>query len=257
MNDQDFIASTADRLAGLGGVEAVALGGSRATGLAGPDSDWDVSVYYRGGFDPNELRGIGWTGTVSDVGEWGGGVFNGGAWLTIDGRRVDVHYRDLESVEHELGEARAGRVRIEPLLFHLTGIPTYLIVAELAINITLLGHLPKPSYPDALREAATRVWRDRGDCEFSYARDNHARRAEATACVGLTAVAATSYAHAIHAARGEWVTNDKGLLRRAGLSDLDVALVSLNSDRDSLASFVESAQALCRTRLQAALESAK
>lgn len=46
-------------------------------------------------------------------------MFNGGAWLQIEGRWVDVHYRDLDTVEHELAEAQAGRFRIEPLLFHL------------------------------------------------------------------------------------------------------------------------------------------
>jgi hypothetical protein len=57
-------------------------------------------------------------------------VFNGGAWLHIEDRRVDVHYRDLDTVEHELGEAAAGRFRIEPLLFYLAGIPTYLAMAN-------------------------------------------------------------------------------------------------------------------------------
>ena len=36
--DQDFAASVAARLAGLPGVRAVALGGSRVTGGARPDS---------------------------------------------------------------------------------------------------------------------------------------------------------------------------------------------------------------------------
>ena len=63
-----------------------------------PDSDWDFSVYYRGRFEPQSLRDIGWPGEVSEIGGWGGGVFNGGAWLEIDGRRSDVHYRDLDVV---------------------------------------------------------------------------------------------------------------------------------------------------------------
>lgn len=45
-----------------------------------------------GPFDPAALRALGWKGEVSEVGGWGGGVFNGGAWLTVDGRRVDVAY---------------------------------------------------------------------------------------------------------------------------------------------------------------------
>ncbi|MEU0214239.1 nucleotidyltransferase domain-containing protein, partial [Streptomyces sp. NPDC006265] len=129
-----FLDTVADRLALLPAVEAVTLGGSRAQGTERPDSDWDLAVYYRGAFDPADLRAVGWEGEVCEIGAWGGGVFNGGAWLTIEGRSVDVHYRDLDVVEHEVAEAEAGRFRVEPLMFHLAGIPTYLLVAELAIN---------------------------------------------------------------------------------------------------------------------------
>src|SRR4051794_32097328 len=144
MTDDTFLDHAADRLAALPGVHAVTLGGSRAQQTHVPDSDWDLALYYRGGFDPADLRAIGWEGEVSGIGEWGGGVFNGGAWLTIDGRHVDVHYRDLDVVEHELAEAEQGRFRVEPLMFHLAGIPTYLLVAELVINKVLCGEVPRP-----------------------------------------------------------------------------------------------------------------
>ncbi len=119
----------------------MSLGGSRAAGTAGPagpDSDWDFAVYYRGaGFDPAGLRSLGWPGEIFPIGGWGGGVFNGGAWLTAGARRIDVHYRDLDDVEHHLAEAQAGRFGIERLLFHLAGIPTYIVAAELALNQVL------------------------------------------------------------------------------------------------------------------------
>src|SRR3954452_21529740 len=109
LSDAAFLDATADRLAAPPAVRAVALGGSRAEGTARPDSDWDLALYYRGAFDPADLRAVGWEGEVSGIGDWGGGVFNGGAWLTIDGRRVDIHYRDLDVVEPELAETRHGR----------------------------------------------------------------------------------------------------------------------------------------------------
>ena len=34
---------------------------------------------------------------------------NGGASVTIEGRRVDVIYRDLDAVEHWVSEANEGR----------------------------------------------------------------------------------------------------------------------------------------------------
>src|ERR1700722_8688101 len=87
---------------------ADSLGGSRASGTSEPDSDWDFAVYYRGRFDPSDLGELGWPGEVSAIGGWGGGVFNGGAWLRGDNRQVDVHYRDLDDVEHRIAEARDG-----------------------------------------------------------------------------------------------------------------------------------------------------
>lgn len=96
LSDEAFLGHVADRLAALPAVSAVTLGGSRAQGLHTAGSDWDLAVYYRGPFDPARLRALGWEGEVGELGAWGGGVFNGGAWLTIDGRHVDVHYRDLD-----------------------------------------------------------------------------------------------------------------------------------------------------------------
>ena len=122
MGDEEFADYIASRLAGLPGVLAVSLGGSRASGANWPDSDWDFAVYYRGRFDPDDLCALGWPGEVSAIGGWGGGVFNGGAWLRVEGRPVDVHYRDLDDVEHQIAEAREGRFGIERLMFHLAGI---------------------------------------------------------------------------------------------------------------------------------------
>src|SRR5580658_2196218 len=149
VDDEEFADYIASALASLPGVLAVSLGGSRATGTNRPDSDWDFSLYYRAHFDPDDLRALGWPGEIFPVGGWGGGVFNGGAWLTAGQRKVDVHYRDLADVEYRLAEAEAGRFGIERLLFHLAGIPTYVVLAELAINQVLCGDLPRPAYPAA------------------------------------------------------------------------------------------------------------
>ncbi|MBB5118775.1 DNA polymerase subunit beta [Streptomyces eurocidicus] len=227
MTDALFLDRVADRLAALPAVRAVTLGGSRAQGTHSPDSDWDLAVYYRGDFRPADLRAVGWEGEVSGIGDWGGGVFNGGAWLTVDGRRVDVHYRDLDVVDHELAEARRGRFRWEPLMFHLAGIPSYLLVAELTLNQVLRGTLPRPGYPRALREAAPAVWRDRAAMTLGYAGGAYARRGQAAEVAGALACAAMETAHAVLAARGEWITNEKRLLERAGLRAVDAVVAGL------------------------------
>ncbi|MFJ8466914.1 nucleotidyltransferase domain-containing protein [Streptomyces swartbergensis] len=251
--DQTFLGTTADRLAALPAVRAVTLGGSRALGTERPDSDWDLAIYYRGAFDPDDLRAVGWAGEVSELGAWGGGVFNGGAWLAVDGRRVDVHYRDLDVVEHEVAEAEQGRFRIEPLMFHLAGIPTYLLAAELAINKVLRGELPRPAaYPPALRETAPAHWHGRATATLAYAKAAHAPRGAVTQAVGAIALAATQTAHAVLAARGEWVTNEKGLVARAGLRDVDALLGSLTSAPDELTQRITDVETLLNRAVEAA-----
>jgi predicted nucleotidyltransferase len=232
-------------------VRAVALGGSRAQGTQKPDSDWDLAVYYRGPFDPADLRALGWEGEVSEIGGWGGGVFNGGAWLTIDGRRVDVHYRDLDVVEHEWAEAEEGRFRVEPLLFHLAGIPSYLVVAELAINRVLRGELPRPVvYPEKLRRAACARWYGTACATLAYAAAHHAPHGRRTEAAGALAVAAAQTGHAVLAARGEWVTNEKRLLERAGLRGVDELVAEVGGG--GVPEALERARLLFEERVEAA-----
>ncbi|MDC0769442.1 nucleotidyltransferase domain-containing protein [Streptomyces sp. HD] len=253
LDDTAFLDTTADRLAALPTVRAVALGGSRAQGTHRSDSDWDLAVYYRGAFDPADLRALGWEGEVSEVGGWGGGVFNGGAWLTIDGRRVDVHYRDLDVVERESAEAEEGRFRVEPLLFHLAGIPSYLVVAELAINRVLRGSLPRPAtYPEKLRHTAPERWYGAARATLAYAKANHAPAARLTELAGALATAAVQTGHAVLAARGEWVTNEKRLLERAGLRGVDGLIGALGARPEGTGLVVAEAEELFARAVEAA-----
>ncbi|HTV99683.1 MAG TPA: nucleotidyltransferase domain-containing protein [Streptosporangiaceae bacterium] len=250
--DGAFKKYIADRLAGLPAVQAVCLGGSRAAGTNRPDSDWDFAVYYRGGFTPDSLRALGWPGTVFEIGGWGGGIFNGGAWLQVDGRKVDVHYRDLGDVEREVARAREGLFGIERLLFHLAGIPTYIVVAELATNQVLSGELERPAYPDALREAAPPRWWREAQATLDYGRGNYAAHGRVTETAGTIATAACQAGHAALAAAGQWVTNEKTLLDRAGLRGVDAIVAGLTPDPGRLTRAAEEAEALFASSLAAA-----
>ena len=249
VDDDAFVHYVADGLAGLPGVRAVTLGGSRAEGTHRPDSDWDFSLYYRGRFEPRDLRDIGWPGEVSEVGGWSKGVFNGGAWLEVDNRRTDVHYRDLDVIDREMAAARRGTFTIEPLMFHLAGIPSYLVLAELSVKRVLHGELPTPEYPAALRERAREVWWGRADLTFGYARQYAARHGRLTQCVGLVAQAATQAGHAVLAARGEWVTNEQTLLTRAGLGQVDELIAG--TGEAALVDMVDRTRGACLRALQA------
>jgi hypothetical protein len=207
-------------------VAAVALGGSRATGTHRSDSDWDLGLYYRGPFDPADLRDLGHRGYVSPLGEWGP-VMNGGAWLTVDGERVDVIYRDLALVEHSLADVREGRVEIVAQNGYLVGAPTYVLAGELALNRVLSGELPRPDYPDALAAAAPRRWRDQAALALMFA-GMYAETGDAVLSAGMLTQAVLSAAHALLAERREWVVNEKRLVERAGLEDAQRLLADLS-----------------------------
>jgi hypothetical protein len=115
-------------------------------------------------------------------------------------------------------------------MFHLAGIPTYLVVAELAVNRVLRGTLPRPDYPDALRESAPARWWGDARATLDYARVAHVERGHVTDVVGAIATAACQTAHAVAAARGEWVTNEKTLLDRTGLRVIDDTLAVITPD---------------------------
>jgi predicted nucleotidyltransferase len=219
------IGTLAAQLAELDGAMGVVLGGSRATGAERPDSDWDLGVYYRGSqrpLDPEHVRGLGHPGYVSELGEWGP-IMDGGAWLTVDGTAVDVLFRDIDTVERWLADAECGRFEVLMQNGYVVGAPTYVLVGELAINLPLSGDLPRPGYPEPLAAAASARWRGRAGVSLMFA-EIHATAADAACCAGMLADAVLSTAHARLAEQREWVVNEKRLVERAGLDEVQPLL---------------------------------
>jgi predicted nucleotidyltransferase len=243
LDDDAFLEHVADALAEVPGVRGVALGGSRAQGVSRPDSDWDVAVYYRGTFDPDDLRALGWPGVLSARGGWGR-IFDGGGALHVDGRTVDVHYRDLDMLEAVHDDALVGRFTIDRLLFHQAGLPSTILLAELGVNRVLRGDVPRWEYPPALRASGPGIWWEHAALTLHYAGEGHARRGRVAQCAGLLAEAACQAAHAILAHRGEWTTNEKQLLARAGLREVDAIVAGMSAEPADLVRSVDAAEAL-------------
>ncbi|MFT4037231.1 MAG: nucleotidyltransferase domain-containing protein [Thermomicrobiales bacterium] len=219
------VTTVVERVARVPGVKAVTLGGSRARGMARPDSDWDFGLYYRGSIDTEAIRALGYPGQVVEPGEWGR-IVNGGAWLEVDGERVDLLYRDLDVVEHWIEESNAGRFEIDFVAGHITGLPTYTLAGELAMGTVLRGNVPRPSFTAELRRTAPPRWE--GEAAFSLmVAEAHADRGEATGVAGLLARAVLASAHARLATRGAWALNEKGIIARAGLDDAGEILTAV------------------------------
>ena len=232
----DPVATVAAELAGLPGVTAVVLGGSRANATHRPDSDWDLGVYYRGALDPGAVRRLGHSGYVSELGEWGP-IMNGGAWLTIEDTPIDVLFRDVDVVERWLADAERGRFEVLVQNGYVVGAPTYVPVGELAINLPLSGELPRPEYPEPLAAAAAERWHGRAGVSLMFA-EIHATAGDASACAGMLADAVLSAGHARLAERHEWVLNEKRLVERAGLTEVQPLLAAPGATSAELAATV-------------------
>jgi hypothetical protein len=117
-NDEGLLRRLVVALMPVAGIEAVALGGSRARGTATAGSDYDIGLYYRGG-RPIDVAALGKVAatlddrgaaaSVTPLGGWGPWI-DGGGWLLIGGVHVDLLYRDLDRVAAAIDDAHAGKV---------------------------------------------------------------------------------------------------------------------------------------------------
>lgn len=211
------VATFVDEIASTSGVEAVVLGGSRANGTFDEFSDWDLGVFYRGEVD---WRAVSRRGDFNPPGSWGR-LMNGGAWLTLDDRRVDVILRDLDVVEHWAERAHGGDYELDALLGYTAGFPTYTLVAEVATSVVLRGRLDvETTFTDALVASTTFRWGFQRDFSIDYAR-SYAARGDRVGVVSNLTRATLEEAHRRLCQRRQWVLNEKRLIESAGLSAVD------------------------------------
>jgi hypothetical protein len=142
---------------------------------------------------------------------------------------AEVIHRDLDAVEHWVAKASEGHFEIEAADGWLAGKPTYVLVGELVTSDVLAGELPRPDFPAALREGASRRWRDVAAAALEIA-EARASRGDVAGCAGLLAKASVATAQARLAERGEWVLGETGIVRRAGLGRTE-AILAATGDR--------------------------
>jgi hypothetical protein len=218
-----FIEAVADRLAALAGVRAIQLGGSRAAGTPTERSDWDLAIYYRGSFDADQVRALGWPGTVWETGGWAAPMMNGGAWVEVDGQRVDLHLRDLETIDSLRVEAAVGRFAVYRSQYFIAGIPSYVPLAEIGTGSLLSGELPTVDFPDALRRSASEWWRREAEQQLGYVASLKNRSLAVIAGGVSKAIIEASHARLCEA--GRWVTGEKRIVDAAGLGSVEAQLI--------------------------------
>ncbi|TDC15065.1 nucleotidyltransferase domain-containing protein, partial [Streptomyces sp. 8K308] len=208
------------------GVVAVCLGGSRARGTHRPDSDYDLGLYYRPPLDTAALREFaaeltGGPVEVTEPGGWGPWV-DGGAWLTVEGRRVDWIYRDVDRVRRVWDECRAGRFEVGAQAGHPLGVYSHAYAGEVASARVLAdpgGELTAlraetGEYPPALRDALVRNARWEVPFTLAQARKG-AARGDDYYVAGCLFRAVGLLVHALHAHAGRWLLNEKGAVAEA------------------------------------------
>jgi hypothetical protein len=228
-NDDVLLDRLVRAVGGVPGIRAIVLGGSRARGEATAQSDYDIGLYYEADnpIDIGRLAKAAMllpgarSSSVTAIGEWGPWI-NGGAWLTVEGKRVDLLYRDLGKVRLVVDACHAGRVE----RVYQPGHPHAFVSAIYRGEVALCRVLWDPEkvlaglkrrcepYPAALGEALIRtfLW----EANFSLENAAHGRAKGDPAYVagcGFRAVACLC--QTLFALNGVYLLDEKGAMQAA------------------------------------------
>jgi hypothetical protein len=230
-NDEALLRRLVVALSSVPGVEAIALGGSRARGTAVATSDYDIGLYYRAN-RPIDVAALGEVAitlddrgaeaSVTPIGGWGPWI-DGGGWLVVDGAHVDLLYRDIDRVAAAIDDAHAGKVE----RFYQPGhphafLPTiYMgeaasarLLHDPAGTLAALQRRTAP-YPAAL----ARALRERFEWEAEFALANARKsldRGDVSYLAGCAFRAVACLCQTLFALNGVYLLNEKGAVAAAG-----------------------------------------
>lgn len=218
------------RLAGVSGIDAIVLGGSRARGTAQQASDYDIGLYFSAArpLDTDQLLHVVTTlvddpsaARVTAIGEWGPWIV-GGAWLRIGGHKVDLLYRSVEEVAEVIEACRSGEISMHYQAGHPHGFCSAIWMGEIALCkvlhdpadiIARLKQATSP-YPEPLREAL--INRFRWEILFSIENGElAAMREDQSHVAGCAYRALACIAQVLFALNGRYLINEKGALEEA------------------------------------------
>lgn len=230
IQDDAFVERLAAALDRVPGVDAIVLGGSRARGTTHPDSDYDIGLYFsaRRPLDTEQLSAVASeladdaaAASVTSIGEWGPWIV-GGARLTIEGRKVDLLYRNIEAVRRVIEACCAGEITMDYQPGHPHGFCSPIWMGEIAHCVPLrdpngtiaaLKSMTSP-YPQPLRQALIR--RFQWEILFSIENAELAAAREEQSHVAACAYRALAcIAQVLFALNERYLINEKGALQEA------------------------------------------
>jgi hypothetical protein len=169
---------------------------------------------------------------------------NGGAWLVVGGREVDVVLRDVDVVEHWTERAERGEFEVHALLAYAAGVPTYLFAAERSVARVLRGEPPRRiEFPALLAASGAGRWRFCSQFSLEQAQAR-AKRGDVVGAAGQAARAIVEEAHARLCTRREWVLNEKRIVERAGLSEAQRVFAGIPEGVEALTAWVARVEAV-------------
>lgn len=240
---------------GVAGIDAIVLGGSRATGTANKDSDIDLGIYYdKASFDLSSFKQKAASlddehrkNVMTEPGDWGPWI-NGGGWLKVNGIAVDILFRDTRKVITVIDDCLNGIISIDYQCGHPFGFVNSIYMGEVAYckilcsNNSIISEQKKRliEFPKSYRKAA--IGKFLWECEFSQQCGRKAiGKEDVLYAAGSLFRCAISLLQVLYAINGMYMLNEKGglerLLRHEGAyipedfaKDMEAALSGLSKD---------------------------
>lgn len=107
---------------------------------------------------------------------------------------------------------------------YLCGMASYVLVGEASVGRVLAGTLDQPGFPPRLGLDGPQKWMWEARFWLQHAA-GHAEAGDIAACIGKCSSAIVAVSQARLLERSEWALNEKGIVIRAGLADVEALLL--------------------------------